>query len=1528
MTDTANLILAVDTSQIDKGVKSLDDLAKAGARTEEVTKKLAASTGVQAQSISAASDEVQKLLNKYDPLGAKLRTLEADFNSLSEAAKKGLNGPGADRAVDQAYATLNSEIAKTKGLMEAAGLAGVGAFGSTAIAAEKSMLSTVGAKRELMVLGHEAMTGNFSKMPGSFLVLAERMHITEGLFSVLTVSIGTAAIAGVALAVAFAKGAAEIKNFENSVTLTNSAIGLSATGFRNMQLAMTEIGTTQGKAATVLTEIAASGRLAGSEIQNIAEVAVLMEKATGVATEKTIAQFVKLADEPVKASLELNKTFNYLTASVYEQIKALEDQGKRLEAGELAERTYAEAMKARASAVVENTGSIERAWRGVGNAAKSAWDWMLGLGRDTSPADKLAKSLAEVARIQNQIDAVGKFGETGGGAATGGTRGGSSMQTLQARLADARALVDAQQAGLEAEQKTTEAATKANEVRQKGLDATITWDKLREQMMTREQRMTKEIEIAQRSGIDAGKSQVDIENMILTIREKYATKAPSTAAFDNAVKSAQEYIQALKDTAFAVGMTAEQSQLLAVARRAEKAPTQELTDEIIRQGEMTAIAVSSGNIQKLIDAERLKTAELGKSKTAIAELENATRLKTAAELDGLAVKAEEITGSQEIADAYRKEAAMMRELVAAASDNGAAADRLKQAQTFVKEVDTISKQVGQSLSDALMNGGTTAKDFLIKMFKTLVLRPILQPIITGVVGSVLGGSGLAAAEGVTGAGGSAGGSTMGSLSLLDMGSKLSSAYDLVTGGFAKLGATVSNYVSSIGFDMASAGTSSAAIAADTAAAAEVAASAGTTATAAGAMAATAATVLAGVGAGIGLGTLISGDKSLVGGSGMITTGVGTAIGAGIGTMILPGVGTAIGAALGGIVGGLANAAFGSGSKTVDDTGISGMLGAGGSTVSNYSDWSKSKGWFGGGGNGTETSAADAQVQKYIGDSVAKTTIAVKQYADILGLPADKIKDFTYDMKLSLNGLSAADAQKAIDTMLAGYGDKMASIVTAEIGPFVKQGETAGQTLSRLATSLATVNGVFGTLNLKLMDTSLYGADAASTLVSMFGSMTAFTQSTDYYYQNFYTQQERANKTTQQLTGVFGQLGLTMPATNAAFRALVESAQAAGNAGLLGTLLQLAPTFNDLQTSLTQLTATAMASVDSAYSALQASVAAEQTAALDNIAKQKTIATAAQQVATQNIASLQSIFDYLGGQVSSLMQAANPALSASQGSAFVTNALANAQSTGYLPDQKDLTAAVSAASAGQIAANYSTAYDQKIAQYKLAAELQALQGIAGNQKTVAEQQLTVAQDTLANLDAQATQTTAFYTATLAAADAQINGLKGIGIGVMSLADALAAFGVSVNRAGNGGGSNLTTQVSDLYQSLLGRAPDSGGLQNWLSSGLSIDQIKAGIMGSQEYSGLPHFAAGGSYGGGMAIVGENGPELINFNQRGTVYTATQTQDILNSKDATANEVRALRAENHAQAAAMLSMVLRNVRIMERWDGDGLPSTRTTV
>jgi hypothetical protein len=341
------------------------------------------------------------------------------------------------------------------------------------------------------------------------------------------------------------------------------------------------------------------------------------------------------------------------------------------------------------------------------------------------------------------------------------------------------------------------------------------------------------------------------------------------------------------------------------------------------------------------------------------------------------------------------------------------------------------------------------------------------------------------------------------------------------------------------------------------------------------------------------------------------------------------------------------------------------------------------------------------------------------------------------------------------------------------------------------------NDTLGILNISLYETSVAGADAASKLVDSFGGLEKFMAATDVYYQNFYSAKERADKTGQNLGDVFKQLGLAMPATNAQFRQMVETARAAGNDTLFANLIKLAPAFSNYQKSLVELLGATTkvsggiasvasdissvadslyAAVDAAFQNVQSSIQAEQQAAINAIERQLAIAEAQKSVAQENVDSLTSIFDYLTSQINDLTGAVASAQSAAEGAAFIRSAIEAANNTGYLPDQKALEAAVESVRAGMAATTYASSYEQKLAQMRLAAQLSDLNGVAQEQKTTAELQLEVATKTIDDLNAQAAVTNAFYESQLIYAQAQVNELRNVNGSVLTVAGAMAALGV--------------------------------------------------------------------------------------------------------------------------------------------------------
>src|SRR5690606_24475524 len=206
----------------------------------------------------------------------------------------------------------------------------------------------------------------------------------------MTVAITAAAAGLAAVSIAAYQGSQEVVRYREQLILTGNAAGTSSDQLANMAREIDGVSGTQHQAAAALTEVARTGKFTASQIKEIATTAVVMENAIGKAVGTTVDEFKRLADEPAAASAKLNEQYNYLTASVYEQIRALEDQGEQAAAAQLAFEALADAMQNRAAEITGNLGLIERAWAGVKNAAAEAWDERLSVGREKTLEEQLA----------------------------------------------------------------------------------------------------------------------------------------------------------------------------------------------------------------------------------------------------------------------------------------------------------------------------------------------------------------------------------------------------------------------------------------------------------------------------------------------------------------------------------------------------------------------------------------------------------------------------------------------------------------------------------------------------------------------------------------------------------------------------------------------------------------------------------------------------------------------------------------------------------------------------------------------------------------------------------------------------------------------------------------------------------------------------------------------------------------------------------------------------------------------------------
>ncbi|WP_072669727.1 phage tail tape measure protein [Vibrio injensis] len=256
-------------------------------------------------------------------------------------------------------------------------------------------VSLQGGQKPLTVLLQQG--GQIKDMFGGIGLAAKAMGgYVLGLVNPFTIA---ASAAGV-LALAYYQGSAEADRYKNAIILTGNASGVTSDQLSQMAKRLDEVSGTQRNAAKAIAEVANSAIFSANQIEMVALAAVKMESATGKAVSETIAEFIRLSEEPGKAIIELDKAQNFLTSSIYEQITALQMQGREQEAVSLAVKTYADTIDQRTGEITDNLGYIEKAWKSIRSAAADAWDEVLNVGRKDTSSEELVKIEQEIKKIE------------------------------------------------------------------------------------------------------------------------------------------------------------------------------------------------------------------------------------------------------------------------------------------------------------------------------------------------------------------------------------------------------------------------------------------------------------------------------------------------------------------------------------------------------------------------------------------------------------------------------------------------------------------------------------------------------------------------------------------------------------------------------------------------------------------------------------------------------------------------------------------------------------------------------------------------------------------------------------------------------------------------------------------------------------------------------------------------------------------------------------------------------------------------
>lgn len=227
-----------------------------------------------------------------------------------------------------------------------------------------------------------------------------------------TVALG-GLVAGLgAVGKAYYDGSEESQRFSAAVILAGGSAGASAGKLMSIADSVGRATGSWSDAREAILLFVQSGAVASENYGRFAESVVLQSKATGKSVEDLAHVYEEIADDPLKAVVKFSRVYQTLNADVYEQARALIEQGRQQEAVALVQGKYSDESQQMAERVLENLGAIERGWKAIKDTAAEAWEGLKEIGRDATLESRLAEKRKFLLQIpenpytQPQVDAA------------------------------------------------------------------------------------------------------------------------------------------------------------------------------------------------------------------------------------------------------------------------------------------------------------------------------------------------------------------------------------------------------------------------------------------------------------------------------------------------------------------------------------------------------------------------------------------------------------------------------------------------------------------------------------------------------------------------------------------------------------------------------------------------------------------------------------------------------------------------------------------------------------------------------------------------------------------------------------------------------------------------------------------------------------------------------------------------------------------------------------------------------------------
>lgn len=212
----------------------------------------------------------------------------------------------------------------------------------------------------------------------------------SGLINPATLAAGSIA----ALGYAYYQSAQQQSEFSKALFAGNQTLGLNGDQLLSLAKQAGAASESIGDAESAIKALAASGKVSASQIGSLGTAAAAVSQYTGRDVEDVAKAFAGLGESATEAAQKASQQYGLVTASQYEIIKALDDQGEHQKALDTLAESLNQNALARLKDYKGSLSDIEQAWLAVKNAISSAYS---GIKESLDPGlDKQISDLQEL----------------------------------------------------------------------------------------------------------------------------------------------------------------------------------------------------------------------------------------------------------------------------------------------------------------------------------------------------------------------------------------------------------------------------------------------------------------------------------------------------------------------------------------------------------------------------------------------------------------------------------------------------------------------------------------------------------------------------------------------------------------------------------------------------------------------------------------------------------------------------------------------------------------------------------------------------------------------------------------------------------------------------------------------------------------------------------------------------------------------------------------------------------------------------